>query len=280
MLQGNLGAVPPEELIPVRDLVAEKVGIYFEEKRFYFLEKRVLKRMKETNCSTVKDYYRYLKLGSSEELKELVVILTTNETYFYRNLKQLESFIEEALPLVLEEKKSRGDKNLNIWCAACSSGEEPYSISILLKEFLPDYKNWKIKILATDIDHVILEKAKAGLYEKRAVKDIPPTILKKYFTPAEGNRYQLSSEVMRDVRFELVNLVDRREMRKKVGQDFVFCRNVLIYFDMEGKRQVTNSIYDCLNKGGFIFLGHSESVGKISAVFKLVKLEKSVSYRK
>lgn len=279
----NMGAVDklsPEDLHPIRDLVAEKAGISFEEKKYYFLERRVLKRMQETDCTSAQDYYRILKLSSSkDEFQNLLNLLTTNETYFYRNISQLESFAEEALPLILEEKKAKGDSKIRIWSAACSSGDEPYTLAILLKEHLQDFSRWDIKIVATDIDENILAKASAGIYDKRAVKDVPPKILSKYFT-AEGNSYHVNPDIRNMVSFEKLNLMDRIAIRSFMGQDFVFCRNVLIYFHDEGRRQVVNSIYDALNKGGFIFLGHSESVGKYSAAFQLVKFNKSLSYRK
>lgn len=279
----NVGAVDklsPEDLHPIRDLVAEKTGIRFEEKKYYFLERRVLKRMQDTDCASVQDYYRVLKLSSSaDEFQNLLNLITTNETYFYRNISQLESFVEEALPMVLDEKRSKGDFKLRIWSAACSSGDEPYTIGILLKENLPDFQKWDIKIVATDIDDIILEKAQAAKYDKRAVKDVPPTVLKKYFIE-EGISYTIDSEIRNMVSFNKLNLMDRIAMRQYAGQDFVFCRNVLIYFHDEGRRQVVSSIYDALNKGGFIFLGHSESVGKYSAAFQLVKFEKSLSYKK
>ncbi|MGK0289455.1 MAG: chemotaxis protein methyltransferase CheR [bacterium] len=273
--------VTTEELKPIRDFVAEQTGIYFEEKKFYFLEKRVIKRIAESNCQSAKDYYRLLKLErKSEEFKNLINILTTNETYFYRNIPQLESFAEEALPLILEEKRKKGDFRLKIWSAASSSGEEAYTIAIMLREHVADFSKWRIEILASDIDDNILAKAKAGIYEKRAVKDVNPTLLRKYFDVVDGTKYSPKPEILKSVRFEKINLMDRMSMRRNTGQDFVFCRNVLIYFDDEARKQVVNSIYNSLNPGGFIFLGHSESVGKISAAFKLVKFKKSLSYRK
>ncbi len=268
------------DIIPIRDLIAESCGLHFDEKKFYFIEKRIAKRIKATNTQSAKDYFRLLKLGQNhDEMKELVASLTTNETYFYRYQPQLESFAEEALPMICNAKREKKDYKINIWSAGCSSGEEPYTVHILLKEYLKDFPEWNIKILATDIDYQILEKAREGLYEKRAVKDVKPEILEKYFTRI-GSKYQICQDIKSNVSFDYANLMNRREMRSIGDMDFVFCRNVLIYFDDNARKQVVNSIYDCLQPGGFIFLGHSESVGKISATFKLVKLQKSLSYRK
>ncbi len=269
-----------DELVPIRDLVADTCGLFFDEKKFYFIEKRIVKRIKATNTQSPRNYFRLLKHGqNSDEMKELITSLTTNETYFYRYLPQLESFAEEALPMVCADKRGKNNFNLNIWSAGCSSGEEPYTLYILLKEHLEDFSKWKINLFATDIDYSVLEKAKRGLYEKRAVKDVAPHILKKYFSVNE-TRFQINTEVKNNVRFDYLNLMDRKAIRSFADLDFVFCRNVLIYFDDKARKQVINSIYDCLTPGGFIFLGHSESVGKISATFKLVKFKKSLSYQK
>ncbi len=268
------------ELIPIRDLIAENSGLYFDDKKFYFIEKRIVKRVRATNSRTVKNYFRLLKLGKNEEeMKELITSLTTNETYFFRYLPQLESFSEEALPLICNEKRNQKDFTLNIWSAACSSGEEAYTILILLKESLPDFEKWKIRISATDIDHHVLEKAKVGIYDRRSVKDVHPKILGKYFKEEAGKFYVLP-EMKEEIEFGYLNLMDRKEMRKVNDMDFVFCRNVLIYFSDNARKQVVNSIYNSLNPGGFIFLGHSESVGKISGTYKLVKFKKSLSYQK
>ncbi|MDH5559537.1 MAG: protein-glutamate O-methyltransferase CheR [Deltaproteobacteria bacterium] len=269
-----------EDIVPIRDLVLEVSGVYFDENKFYFIEKRITKRMKATNSSSAKEYYRLIKFAEDKkELDELIVSLTTNETYFYRNIPQLESFAEEALPLILAEKRKKKDFRLKIWSAACSSGDEPYTVYILLKENVPDFSKWKIEIVGTDIDHYILEKARKGCYDRRAVKDIPAKILSQYFVEESG-LFKIHDEAKKYVEFRKVNLMDRREMRRFSEMDFVFCRNVLIYFDADSRKEVVNRIYDSLNKGGFIFLGHSESVGKLSAAFKLVKFNKSLSYQK
>lgn len=269
-----------EDVQPILDLVEEVAGLHFAPNKLYFTEKRILSRMRATNSKSLQDYFRLVKLSEHvEELQELICALTTNETYFYRNIPQLEAFVEEALPQVIEEKQRKGDFTIRIWSAACSSGEEPYNIVLLLKEHLPNYRSWNIEIIATDIDHHILEKAKEGIYDKRQIKQVPPQILEKYFRP-RGNQYKVSRDLKRQITFTQSNLMDRREVRKFSGMDFVFCRNVLIYFNEESKKQIVNSIYDCLNPGGFIFVGHAESVGKISALFKLVKFQKSLAYQK
>lgn len=269
------------EFKQISDLIHEKCGMFFDDRKLYFVEKRIEQRMKETAFSQFRDYYRSLKYNHNhEEMANLVESLTTNETYFYRHIPQLESFAEEALPHLLAEKKKTGDRTLNIWSAASSSGEEIYTVAIMLREHLSDFNHWRVQLLATDIDRKIIQRAKQGIYDKRSVKDVPPDVLKKYFELMNDGRFQLKQEILKSVRFDWVNLIDRDRMRKIRGMDFIFCRNVLIYFDDNARRQVIHSLYDSLNKNGFIFLGHSESVGRLSAAFKLVKFKKSLSYQK
>lgn len=279
LLVDNAPAIPAEDLVPIRDLVLATSGMYFEEKKFYFIEKRVQKRMQATNSSSAKEYFRLLKLGGGNEMNQLLEELTTNETYFYRNIPQLESFVEEALPLVLAEKRKKGDFRLRIWSAACSSGEEPYTLVMMVKEAVADFAKWQFEVVATDLDTKILAKAQAAVYDQRSVKDVPPKVLATYFE-AQSGHYKVKPDVVRQVKFSQLNLMDRMGMRRMQGFDFAFCRNVLIYFDEDSRKKVVGGIYDALNPGGFIFLGHSESVGKLSAAFKLVKFQKSLSYQK
>ncbi len=272
--------INPADLIPIRDLIADTSGLYFDKKKFYFLEKRISKRIKATNTQSARNYFRLLKLGkSADELQHLITSLTTNETYFFRYLPQLESFIEEALPEVCKRKTENKERHLNIWSVGCSSGEEPYTLSILLKEQLENHESWNIRLIASDIDEKVLEKAKKGIYGKRSVKDVPEDILERYFV-RKDTKFEICEEIRKSVEFYPLNLMDRDAMREMGDMDIVFCRNVLIYFDEKARKQAVNLIYDCLVPGGFIFLGHSESVGKISATYKLVKFKKTLSYQK
>lgn len=270
-----------QEYLQFCDLIRDRSGLHFEENKRYFVEKRIGKCFKETSFVSVRDYFRSLKYGNNqEELQHLVETLTTNETYFYRHIPQLESFAEEALPCILDEKRKKGDFQLNIWSAACSTGAEIYTIAILLREHVKDFSKWRINLLATDIDGKVLNTAETAIYDKRAIKDVPPTILRKYFKQLPDGRYELNKDISSSVTFQYLNLIDRSAMRMHKGKDVIFCRNVLIYFNDEGKRQVVHGLYNALERDGFIFLGHSESVGRISSAFRLRKFKKSLSYQK
>ena len=245
------------------------------------MEARVAKRLPAVNCRNARDYCRHLQYRDPRhcEFQAFVELLTTNETYFFRDFPQLEGFANEVLPRVAARKRKEKDYALNVWSAACSTGDEAYSLAIILHACLDDFKLWHIGLHATDIDSEVLAAARRGVYSERAVKDVPPGYLKRYFSRC-GEEYLLCDEIRDMVKFAQVNLVDRQAMRRYQGMDFIFCRNALIYFDDRSRRQVLNSFYDSLLPAGFIFLGHSESVGRISAAFDPVKFGGAIVYQK
>jgi len=212
---------------------------------------------------------------NASEFGRLINELTVNETYFFRDFPQLCNFAEDVLPIVVREKGDR--KKIKIWSAACSTGEEPYTLSIILQEMLENPEEWEIQILASDINTEVLQSAKIGLYESRAVKDVPPEYLEKYFT-MRHDKYLINMNVRKTVSFKQINLMDENEMSNINGCDFIFCRNCLIYFDDESRKNVLSKFYESLNPGGFIFLGHSESVGRISSDYKVQRIGDTIVY--
>ena len=262
------------------DLIYRRTGIRFEPNKFYFVEKRIEKRMEELGISSYSQYLRLLKFGdpNGEEFQRLIELLTINETYFFRDFSQLQAFAEHCLPLVVEKKINSGDESIRIWSAGCSTGEEPYTLSIILNEMI-DTNEWNIEIVATDIDTKALERAKNGIYDARSVKDVPRDYLKKYFINS-GSKYILKEEIKKFVKFEHSNLSDFTSIRKYRGFDFICCRNVLIYFDEISRKKVVDYFYIALNKGGFIFLSSTESLSRITTAFKLIKLGPHLVYMK
>jgi chemotaxis protein methyltransferase CheR len=270
-----------EEFQLLRDLVYEGTGLMFDERKIAYMEARVAKRMPAVDCASPREYYRHLRYRDPKrsELQALTELLTTNETYFFRDFPQLEGFANEVLPRLADRKRAAKDYTLNIWSAACSTGDEAYSLGIILHACLDDFRQWHIGLHATDIDSEVLATARQGLYSERAVKDVPPGYLRRYFTQQQ-DEFAIRGEIRDMVKFAQVNLVDRHAMRRYQGMDVIFCRNALIYFDDRSRRQVLNSFYDSLLPGGFIFLGHSESVGRISAAFEPVKFGNTIVYQK
>ncbi len=260
-----------DEFESLSDFVYRRAGIRFESKKIYFLSKRIERRMEELGMETPFEYIRFLRFsdGGSREFQNLMNLLTVNETYFFRDFPQLEAFAEHCLLELAERKAACGEKVLRIWSAGCSTGEEPYTLAIILREMIDDFKDWKVQILATDIDLTVLERADKADYSARSVHDVPPEYLVRYFQERANGLYALSPQIKKMVQFEHLNLADKDAVRKKRGFDLIFCRNVLIYFDDVSRKQLVDHFYVALDAGGYIFLGSSESVGRINTAFKL-----------
>lgn len=269
------------ELEILIDLIYRKTGIRFEEKKLYFISKRIEKRMSALGMERFSEYLRLLRFSDRDnlEFQQLTDLLTINETYFFRDFPQMEVFAEQCLVEVAEKKEKIGKRSLRLWSAGCSTGEEPYTLAIIASEMLDDASAWDIKIIAGDIDTNALEKAKRGVYEIRSVRDVPPEYLSKYFK-VSGGLYMVKDQIRNMVQFEHINLSDKSHIRQKMGFDFIFCRNVLIYFDDISRKRLVDQFYLALNPGGYIFLGSSESVGRISTAFRLKKVGGHIVYYK
>jgi len=238
-----------------QSFINRKTGIFFDERKKYFLETRISSRMEEHGLSDPQEYWHLINTDA-EEFSSFISSITIPETYFFRDYPQLKMFAEEILPL-----------------------EEPYTIAIILLEMIEDLVSWKVDILGTDISKKALKKCREAIYSPRSVKDVPSEYKRKYFISAD-NHYQVKLQVKRLVRFDYLNLIDDNKMRMMRGFDFIFCRNVLIYFDFESSKKVISYFYDALNKGGFIFLGSSESISRLSAAFRLVRFKNGLAYMK
>ena len=271
-----------KEFISLRDFIYQRTGLFYEEKKIFFIKKRLIERMKKTEATSPLDYLRFLKFSDPNgiEFQEFVNLITTNETYFFREFDQLACFAEDCLPDVISRKPAFGFRNLKIWCAACSSGEEAYTLAIIMKAMLLEEEtDWHCRILATDIDQNILARAEAGVYDERSVKDMPDEYLQKYMK-ASPRGYRVAPAVKELVTFEHLNFMDRAAMRGMRDFDFIFCRNALIYFDDISRKEVVNHFYNALTPKGFIYLGHAESMGRISTKFKLRRYGKNMVYQK
>lgn len=257
-------------------LIYNKTGIYYEYNKKYYVEKRIEKCAEQLAVDNLYDYYMMLKFSNDTTVfEQLINELTVNETYFFRDFPQLRNFAEDVLPIVVREKGSK--KKIRIWSAACSTGEEPYTLSIILQEMLENPEEWDIEILASDINTEVLKCARIGLYESRAVRDVPPEYLEKYFTRWQ-DKFRINMNAKKYVTFSRINLMDENEMRSIYGCDFIFCRNCLIYFDDESRKKVLSSFYESLNPGGFIYLGYSESVGRFSSAFEAQRIGDTLVY--
>ncbi len=271
-----------EDFVAVRDFIYEKAGIWFADNKKYLIESRLTKRMNELGITSYKDYFYRVKYDTSnKEFDALMNVVTTNETSFFRNPPQLKAFSDEVLPQMLKEKSENkaGGKKIKIWSAGCSTGEEPYTLSIILMEKLKPLTSWNIEIIANDISQNVLYAARKGIYHELSLRTTEQAIKDRYFIP-EGNKYRIKDEVKRLVKFNHVNLNDSRQVGSITDCDFIFCRNVMIYFSDDIKRSLIKQFYKSLRPGGYMFIGHSESLHGISKSFKLEYFKSALVYKK
>jgi chemotaxis protein methyltransferase CheR len=270
-----------EQFQSLSQVIYQKLGLHFDDKKIYFLKTRVAKRMAALDLSDPREYLFLLNYADpqGQEMQALANLVTTNETYMFREYDQLQAFANHCLPEVLSAKQARGEKTLRIWSAGCSSGEEPYTLAMIVQEVFPQAQSWDCGIVATDIDENMLRKAAAARYGSRSVHDVPGEYRAKYLLE-DGDEYVVRRRTACLVETVHLNLHDRMAMRAMRGFDFIFCRNVLIYFDDLSRKAVVDHFYNALNRGGYVFLGHSESIGRVTTAFKLKRFEDHLVYGK
>jgi chemotaxis protein methyltransferase CheR len=267
----------------LRDYIYNVCGIYFHSSKKYFLESRLGRRMEVTGSKTHADYLMHVKsnAGGSAELKKLLDEITTNETCFFRNLPQLNALETKLLPEIVETKGKVGFKKLRIWSAGSSSGEEAYTLGMLLLEKRATFlKDWIIEIVGTDINETVIALAKEGVYNSYSVRNTPDYYLKKYFKEESPGKFVLSPEVKKLATFNQLNLYDDNKMLFMKSFDFIFCANVLIYFDTASKSKVVQHFYNNLQPYGYFFLGQSESLHGVNDKFKTVHFPGGFTYNK
>ena len=274
--------ISDEEFIQLRDFIYQQCGIFIAENRKYLVENRLSNRIKELNLKSYNDYYNFLRFDGSRrtELNKLFEVVTTNETSFFRNPPQLEVFQKSVLPDILDQCRKAGRKKLRIWSAGCSTGEEPYTLAMILHEVLKsEISSWDIKITANDLSEAVLAAARRGVYNDYALRTTPKEIADAYFIK-EDNQYKIKPELKSLISFGQINLNDREQLKRVEKSQIVFCRNVIIYFDDEMKRKVINAFYDNLEINGALLIGHSESLHNISRAFQLEHHKGTIVYRK
>lgn len=266
-----------------RDFIYNHSGIYFSDSKKELLESRVVKRLIAHQLYSFEEYLKFLQSPAGRvEIPALYELITINETYFFRTEQQFEVLEQVLLPEIIRAHEEQGVANptIKIWSAAASSGEEAYTIAIVIAEKIkPLYPNVKFQIIGTDINNAVLETARRGVYKEYSVRNVSPELLKKYFT-REDNNYYLNPEIRSSVSFSNFNLFDQAAMNSMRDMDIIFCCNVLIYFDVVSKKKVIENLYHSLTGGGYLFVGYSESLHGLSKGFKLTHLHKAMAYRK
>jgi len=257
-----------------RKVIYDESGITFSATNRSILDSRIKELLRKKNVATPKEYYALIT-RNTEEMKEMLDSVTTNLTRFFRNQPHFDAFINYVIPQVIEYKKTHGaDRTIRIWSAGCSTGEEPYTIAMIMKEITPP--GWDFKITASDISLKCLMTAQNGFYADNKIDGVPANYLTKYFTKVEGG-YQIKKEVSDKIHFDYHNLKNDSGVR---NLDVVFCRNVLIYFDEPAQLTVINHFWNAMSPQSYLYIGHSESLFGMNTKFEFLKTDWACLYRK
>ena len=276
--QPESATITNEDFLKFKEFFYRRTGISFEASKRYFVDKRLVERIEATGTGTFRGYFTLLRFqASGEELQLLTNCMTVNETYFLREEYQFKCLVDSILPQIVHRRV--GTDAIRIWCIPSSSGEEPYSVAMYLLEKWAGIREWDVEIVSSDIDTNILRRARAGRYSPRSVQYIPEPWLKKYFKGV-GDEYQLCDDLRQAVEFTRVNLAEPADTLGYRNFDVIFCRNLLIYFDDASRKTASETFYEALNPGGYLCLGHSESMSRISSLFEVRKFPEAIVYRK
>jgi chemotaxis protein methyltransferase CheR len=273
MTQATAPSLQDATFKALRDYIYERTGIFVPDSKKYFLENRLARRITDNKLPGYEAYLQLLRSKGESELKALFGVITTNETYFFREPQQFDVFTKHILPRVLDRKRN---KEIRVWSAACSSGEEPYTVAAILKETAPTVR---ADIIGSDISDGVLDSARRGIYSSYAVRIVPPYYQQKYFR-CNGETYEFDESLRKTVRFMNINLIDEKSVRAIRDADVIFCRNVLIYFDDKSKRKAVSLLYDALAPNGFLLVGTSESLHNVTRALQPTVIDRVVLYQK
>ncbi|MBV9510396.1 MAG: protein-glutamate O-methyltransferase CheR [Caulobacteraceae bacterium] len=267
----------PDDLRRFCDFLYARTGMQFGENKRYYIERRLYDRLAETGEASFAAYFIRLRADPDEAAKA-VNSFTVNETYFYREDKQLRCLSGDILPRIAEGKEPGG--KIRIWSVPCATGEEPYSIALWLLENWRMVDAYNIEIVGSDIDTAALAAARAGRYAARSLSRLPEHVVHDYFEPAGRGAYHIIPDLTESVSFTEANLVDRTSMTAHGLFDVIFCRNVLIYFDDESRAKAAEGLFAALVPGGFVCLGHTESMTRISDRFEARRFADAIVYQR
>jgi chemotaxis protein methyltransferase CheR len=263
------------EFTSLRDAIRDRFGIFYDDTKLFLLQSRLQTRLLKRSCSNFEGYYKFLtsSLQREEEWDELASVLSNNETYFFRERAQLDVLLSE----VVDESLKAGGR-LRVWSSACSTGEEPYTVAMMLLEgrrIAPS----NVFLRASDLSPRALDKARTGFYRELSFRATPPEMVQRYFRPFEQGFF-VNDEVKRMVDFFRINLLDASAVAAAGTFDAIFCRNVLIYFDKPTQKRVVEAFAKALRPGGFLFLGHAESIMRLTDLYQPVITPKAIYYRR
>ena len=268
--------------IRIRDLIYQVSGIFQTENKFYLLIARANRRMKVVGARTPREYLEFLtaRPNRDAEMRNLLNEITIGETCLFRSMPQIDALRKVVIPFIAETKKKLSFTKLRFWSAGCSTGEEPYTLAMLLiEETLASLKGWTFEIVATDLNDRSMLRAQEGVYNDYAVRNVPPDFMKKYLNKT-GSEYRVADAVKSHIVFSRLNLQDDSKMLFMRGFDVILCCNVLIYFDGKSKTRTIQHFYNALGANGYFFLGQSESLYGINDKFHLVHFPGTTAYWK
>ncbi len=269
--------IAPEDVRRLCEFIYRRTGMVFDDSKRYYIDRRLSERIAATDSDSFQSYFAHLRSDAEHEIQHLVNSFTVNETYFYREDHQLRCMTSNILEEVTAAKNATDP--IRIWSIPCSTGEEPYSIALWLMENWSAVDSYNIEIVGSDIDTRALKAAEEGIYGERALMRLNKPVIDRYFRPIDGG-YQIDQGLRDSIRFTKANLIDTHEMALYRGFDIIFCRNVLIYFDDASRRVAAENLYDCLRPGGYICLGHSETMSRISSLFSVRRFPDAIVYQK
>src|SRR6188768_1946176 len=270
--------ITPEEVQRFCEFLYRRTGMSFTEGKRYFIDRRLEDRIAATGSPSFQAYFSLLRADADHEIEHLINSFTVNETYFYREDHQLRCMTSNLLDVIAAQKKPGG--TVRIWSVPCSTGEEAYSIALWLMENWPQVDDYNIEIVGSDIDTRALKAAAEGIYGDRALMRLSPEVIGRYFRPLADGNHQIDDGLRDSIELTRVNLIDPQDMKQYRDFDLIFCRNVLIYFDDASRRQAAENLYDCLRPGGYICLGHSESMSRISPLFSVCRFPDAIVYQR
>jgi chemotaxis protein methyltransferase CheR len=271
-----------EEFRLLRDLIHERFGLFFDDNQRSSVRTRLTGRLASLDLQSFEDYYHYLRFGPQrgDELQRMVTHLTNNETYFYREMPQLQVFAETVLREIKDAKAAGTDRTLRVLSAGCSTGEEAYTLAMMIYDSGQFFWNWDVQVIGMDVDQVALEKARRAVYHHNSFRSLSPAVKERHFVAAGGAAAQVKEPIRRLVRFRAGNIVDAASYMGLPRLDVIFCRNVLIYFSDAMILKVVRLFHDALVPGGYLFLGHAESLSRITDLFTPIRFQGAMIYRK
>jgi chemotaxis protein methyltransferase CheR len=260
------------------EFLYRRTGMSFDDSKRYFIDRRLAERIAATGSGSFQSYFAMLRSDADHEIEHLVNAFTVNETYFYREDHQLRCMTANLLGDLLRRKPD--GESIRIWSIPCSSGEEPYSIAMWLMENWGEVDKYNIEIVASDIDTRALKAAAEGVYGARALMRLSRDMVERYFERIDERQVRIDPGLRESIQFTHANLIDGQDMARYRDFDIVFCRNVLIYFDDASRRIAAENLYDCMRPGGYICLGHSETMSRISPLFSVCRFPEAIVYQR